>query len=186
MTVRIRNTRTGQVGEYEAEVVNGDGTFSDVGEAIDAAVAAGAPAIASQAEAEAGVENTKMMTALRTAQAIAALGSLPYLVWAGWATQFLTNNPSVTEQVNQLGANLSFVYGGSAGVYAVTADANVFTQFKTVVEIRIEQGAGGGAWITSFDWLAANTLGLEFLKESAGAFTGANTWNAFIEIRVYL
>lgn len=32
------------------------------------------PTIASQAEAEAGVENTKMMTALRTAQAIAALG----------------------------------------------------------------------------------------------------------------
>lgn len=36
----------------------------------------GQPIIASQAEAEAGTENTKMMTALRSAQAIAALGGL--------------------------------------------------------------------------------------------------------------
>lgn len=134
MTVRIRNTRTGQVGEYEAEVVNGDGTFSDVGEAIDAAVAAGAPAIASQAEAEAGENNTKMMTPLRAAQAIAALAGGGFA--APFSFQTTAQCADATALINQImtatgiptsyNANIAFAIkvGAGAHIHFVTRNGS--------------------------------------------------------------
>lgn len=51
-------------------------TLGTIDEGLGTFTPSGTPAIASQIEAEAGTENTKMMTALRSAQAIAALGGM--------------------------------------------------------------------------------------------------------------
>lgn len=152
MTVRIRNTRTGQVGEYEAEVVNGDGTFSDVGEAIDAAVVAGAPAIASQAEAEAGENNTKMMTPLRTAQAIAALGGGDVEI-----------NAQTDDYELVIGDKDKLVIVAKGSAVNLTVPPDVFTTGNV---IGLAQGGAGTLTVVEGSGVTVNSEG------GAMAFTG--------------
>lgn len=70
----------------------------------------GQPIIASQAEAEAGTENTKMMTALRSAQAIAALGGI-----SGINIQVFTTSGTYTPTAGYRQALVFCTGGGQRG-----------------------------------------------------------------------
>lgn len=113
----------------------------------------GQPIIASQAEAEAGTENTKMMTALRSAQAIAALGGI-----AGINVQRFATSGTYTRTTGYRFA-LCIVVGGGGGGGGSTSSQNGGTGGAGAVVVgainlsgltaqTVTVGAGGAAGTT--------------------------------------
>lgn len=93
---------------------------------VKQAIAANAVALASQAEAEAGTNNTKMMTPLRTSQAIAALGggggiATPFSFQAtaqcADATALINQIMTATGIPTSYNANIAFAIKVGAGTH---------------------------------------------------------------------
>jgi hypothetical protein len=119
--------------------------------------ATGQPPIASQAEAEAGTDNTKMMTPLRAAQAIAALGSSvdyqPFTSSGTWTKPSgLSTNAIVV--VEMWGG------GGGGGRSGSSTDNSA-------------GGGGGGAYATRV-FLASSLNATESVTVGAGGAGGAS------------
>jgi len=110
----------------QISVTNGDGVS---GNPTIAAV------VASQAEAEAGSDTTKMMTAQRVAQAIAALAS------AGWTPPTSSSLPLGTVAMMQM-------TGGSVNNNSTTAGSNLKTAIANTSGVVTVSGAStqSGTW----------------------------------------
>lgn len=110
---------------------------------------------ATQAEAEAGTNNVKGMTALRSAQAIAALGGL-----AGVNIQAFTASGTYTP-TSGYKYGIAFVTGGGGG----SAGTGTTTY----------QRGGGGAGGTAIGVLNLTSLGAVSVTVGAGGTAGADT-----------
>lgn len=102
------------------------------------------------------------------------------MVWAGWVTQFATNNPSVTEIHDDFNTTISFQRAAS-GQYAILDSNGTFSEFHTTVSVAFEQPIGMDAKSYAFDYLAPNVMGFEIWNDTSNT----DNWNAFIEIQVY-
>ena len=75
-------------------------------------------------------------TVKATAQDIADLGGLPYLVYTALLTQTGTDAPVITQVLeNTTGATLSITRSG-AGIYKGTFSSNILTTNKTILDIQ--------------------------------------------------
>lgn len=148
------------------------------------------PAFASQAEAEAGIDNTKLMTPLRTAQAVAALGSgggkvvqVAYAVKNDTASgtssspaTFFSGSITPTSAGNQV---LVFLTGVGSGTAGYLASVRVVRGSTVIVEPAAPGNrqagqtsffAGGSAEVKPFSLAVLDTPGS----------TAALTYNAQI------
>lgn len=105
-------------------------TGSDVQALVDAAVvtAMAGVSIASQAEAEAGIQNTKMMTALRTKQAITA--QVPALVTAGAPAEVVASQ--VEAEAGADNTKMMTALRAAQAIAALTPAQNVLVASVTV------------------------------------------------------
>lgn len=126
-------------------VDEGAGTFTPTG----------LPAIASQAEAEAGTNNTKMVTPLRAAQAIAALGGL-----GGMNIQGFVSSSTYTPTTGYKYA-LIFATGGGAGGGGTSAGAS--------------GGPGGKGGDTCISLVSLSGLGSQTVTIGAGGTGNTGT-----------
>lgn len=114
--------------------------------------------IASQAEAEAGTNNTKQMTPLRVAQAIAELGG------AGGSVEIVTEEYTgegdaievVGEAGSELGAGAFASLASQAEAEAGTNNTKMMTPLRTAQAIT-ELGSGGGSGTFDQVWVWAFT-----------------------------
>lgn len=149
-------------------------TVVGAGGANDAQINGITPALASQVEAQAGTDNAKLMTALRTAQAIAALGSTTANVLAFTVSGTYTPTAGYTSAVviatggGQGGGNVASggtSSGGGAG-RTVISTLNLSGLAAQAVTI----GAGGAAGTAT----GGNTsVGSLVLAPGAGQATAA-------------
>jgi hypothetical protein len=132
--------------------------------------------IASQAEAEAGTDNTKMMTPLRTKQAIDALASgalIDFQIYDASGTYDKTvNNPSfvIVEMIGGGGAGggrastAGSAAGGGAGGYCRKKILNSAMSNTTTVTVgsggAAGTGAGGNGGTSSFGAICSATGGV--------------------------
>lgn len=116
------------------------------------------PTIASQAEAEAGVENTKMMTALRVAQAIAAL--------AGASTQ-------ATPQNTTSGSSIDFT-GIPAGTKLIIIPFNQVSGSGTA-NLLVQIGDSGGIESSGYTSGAGQDGGAGRATSTSGFILTSNT-----------
>jgi hypothetical protein len=89
----------------------------------------GVPA-ASQAEAEAGTNNTKVMTPLRVAQAVEALGYSQPTAWGGIGTYALLGSPTsrgIVAGTSYAGSGLVFAGTRSTGTYSDNTAADILS-----------------------------------------------------------
>lgn len=105
---------------------------------VKQAITANAVALASQAEAEAGTNNTKMMTPLRTSQAIAALaGKKNYPFYAALLTQTGTNAPVITDPyTNVSGLTMTPAYIGVGNFTLTQSGSFINNSVRTRVTFK--------------------------------------------------
>lgn len=152
-------------------VTNGDGI---AGNPTVAAV------VASQAEAEAGTDNTKLMTALRVAQAVSAFAP------AGINIQAFTASGTYTPTSGYKYA-LAIVTGGGQGGYGSSA-ATGGTAANTVMSIinlsglgaqTVTVGAGGAGGITNLSGTAGGNSSIGTLVLAKGGASGTANIGTF-------
>lgn len=126
--VQRQNLGISGTGGNASDITNDSGVtgvkVSDALDTLDAAIPT-VPSLASQAEAEAGTENTKIMTALRTAQAIAELAAGAELGTDLTAIEALTpTNDDVIQRKSGAWTNRSMAQLASDLSLSVTAAAD--------------------------------------------------------------
>jgi hypothetical protein len=136
--------------------------------------------LASQAEAQAGTDNTRLMTALRTAEAIAALSAYPYKNFELFtASGTWTHPPGVTEVFAIVvgaggggGAGSSGNAGGNGGLGGLGAGLSAVSGNVTVTigagGAGSNSGTGGGGGTSSFNGISATG------GTGGGAFSGSS------------
>jgi hypothetical protein len=118
------------------------------------------PALASQAEAQTGTDNTKLMTPLRSRESSAAFmnvsGAAPVYACRAWVN--FNGTGAVGDQVIRAGGNVASVAKASAGVYTV--------YFTTAMP-----DANYSAVVTSTDLVNNFQIGVSVTAMNASYFT---------------
>lgn len=117
------------------------------GSATAAAASAASITIASQAEAEAGTDNTKLMSPLRTAEAIAAQSAVNVTVTDRTALKALDTSSTSFTVLAEAGREGSFVFRSGDYSTHVAADTNegVYIKANAVA-------SSAGAWVRLFNF----------------------------------
>ena len=184
-------TAAGDVAEFQGEA-------GSVVRCVSYAMASGAPlvgaAIASQAEAEAGTDNTKQMTPLRTSNAIAAWGHAPDVLvedrrTSGTDGGTATSGSRFTRVLNTLVRNLGSLASLAsnqvtlpAGSYYIEWGCAGYTVAAHKSWLRnVTDGADAGAGLSCY----SHAAGFGFTVSSGAAFVTIAASKAFsIEHRV--
>ena len=132
-----------------------------IDEALGTFTPSGERALASQAQAEAGTDNTTLMTPLRAAQAIAALA--PPETFERWGFQVITTSSTFTIPS---GANYFILACGGGGGGGVRNTGSVNTDTKAL-------GGNGGSAVWQ-DGFASSTLTLTCTIGAGGAAGSVN------------
>lgn len=143
----IHSDNNGALTNYPARFITGGGSYTP-------------PAIATQAEAEAGSDNTKMMTPLRVAQAIAGGSPPPAEVLIDLSAQTVTGN-----MTNQ---------GGLSSLY----DGNKNKSMLTCARYSV----GGGTGTVIVDYGTGNSKVLKRVKAWGSNNSGYDTTSSIINV----
>ena len=143
-----------------------------IDEALGTFTPSGERALASQAQAQAGTDNTTVMTPLRTAQAIAALGSVTTAqvgsAYAGLATldvgtyipAWNTSTTTVASGGTIAGSNLRYHSAASAGRNPFETKAGSSTTFPTTATTALTGTWQGRPWARARAVRAATSAGV--------------------------
>jgi hypothetical protein len=188
------NSGTGAA-TVQVTTAEGTGTFT----AWTIAMASGAPtAVASQAEAEAGTDNAKMMTPLRGAQQIAKLGllrggapvtSITTLTASSAYSQTFKGeefgSAFILPDATTLPTGPRFSFTNDSAVdLAIRDSAGVARRFlapkETCIAILQENASAGGVW----QWIGGCSLGVSARQQTGFVATGNMVGEGVFQVRL--